>query len=454
MNKPLLAFLAVAFLAYFKTAAQFLTQYLEDAKFLTPEQVYQQVYPIWTYAQLALLLAFAVCSEYFCGCKPVVLLGLLSLALEPLLLLLCSSLAALQLVEVVAASGAAALIVFSTFVYRALPPAVYQRATSFLRASFLLGTLLSSLLGQLLLVLSSASSASPDPSSSPFFPPHSLSPSLSPIAFMLALTVAGMLLALLLALLLLPSDFDASSPDRLASVPAEARALLRAWRPTAALSLWTVVSLAAHSLALTYYQLLFAADDPSVNYNGYVQAASYLLAALAASLPGVFYRRIAFPSAAAATLLLCATAAASAALLLLLGWVRLLPAAYAMFIAYHCLFEFSMTVASFQIAAELQRHAGAPPTGAALPPRMAQPHVTLVFSANTMASIVFQVLLQVVIGQGVLNLTPSQYFIAFGVIMGTLALVLGAFLLRSLYYSKLNPPPSPPAERLLSIQSL
>src|SRR3989338_315536 len=62
--KRIVPILVVAFLAYFKPAEPFLTQYLTNDKLLSQQQIYQDIYPIWTYAQLFLLLSYGLCAEY------------------------------------------------------------------------------------------------------------------------------------------------------------------------------------------------------------------------------------------------------------------------------------------------------------------------------------------------------------------------------------------------------
>src|SRR3989338_6693969 len=353
--------LCVALLAYFKPGEPFLTQYLVNAKVLSSDQVYQEIYPIWTYAQLALLLTYGVCAEYLSGGKWMVVLGSSSLLLEPVLLVVLTSFAGLQLIEIVSASGAAGMIIFTSFIYRVLPEGFFQRATSFVRAAFILGTVSSSLLGQLLLDQASV-----------------------PITLLFWIQSCVMVLCLAFAISL-PSDFALRPPSPPRSPAAELSALRDLWGSIAALALWLIVSLAVHTLVLTYYQVLFFEINSAANYNGYVQASSYACAALSTLLPGLFY--------------------------------PLVPA-YVLFFCYHCLFEFSMTVASYQIALTLH---GRFDTVKHSPDSS---RVAIVFSWNTIVSIVFQVLLQFIIGKGVLDLTPAQYFVGFGSVLGVLGVVL------------------------------
>ena len=384
----------MALLAYFKPGEPFLTQYLVNAKVLSSDQVYQEIYPIWTYAQLALLLTYGVCAEYLSGGKWMVVLGSSSLLLEPVLLVVLTSFAGLQLIEIVSASGAAGMIIFTSFIYRVLPEGFFQRATSFVRAAFLLGTVSSSLLGQLLLDQASV-----------------------PITLLFWIQSCVMVLCLAFAISL-PSDFALRPPSPPRSPAAELSALRDLWGSIAALALWMIVSLAVHTLVLTYYQVLFFEINSAANYNGYVQASSYACAALCTLLPGLFYRKIAFPSPLAVSLWLVGAALASCLMLIAMGLFRTLVPAYVLFFCYHCLFEFSMTVASYQIALTLH---GRFDTVKHSPDSS---RVAIVFSWNTIVSIVFQVLLQFIIGKGVLDLTPAQYFVGFGSVLGVLGVVL------------------------------
>jgi Reduced folate carrier len=150
--------------------------------------------------------------------------------------------------------------------------------------------------------------------------------------------------------------------------------------PMRMLSLWQAVSLAVHALALTYYQSLFRDIDATRNYNGYVSTLSYLLAAIGAAVPSVC------ASAIRLDMFVVAVPVAGASLLAALALVDDLYGAYALFVCYHVLFEFSIAFVIGQVAVHI-----APTTnsGGSRVRRFA-----LVFSLNRLVGLAIQSLLQ------------------------------------------------------------
>jgi len=174
------------------------------------------------------------------------------------------------------------------------------------------------------------------------------------------------------------------------------------------LSVWFVLYSAVHALVITYYQSLFAAVDSSVNYNGAVQGASYALAAVAAALPSRLNR---YFDGCAEHLVLIVAPLSAAILLFYLSVSTEIYAAYVCFGVYHCMFEFSTVVIATRIASTL-------------------PHVSaglrryaLVFATNTLFTLLFQVLMQLLIGRLVFDLDIRMQYLVFCLVLAVLAVL-------------------------------
>lgn len=388
--------LLVSFLAFFKLAEPFLTTYLEQTKHLSSEEIYQSIYPLWTYSQLGWLLVLGVLSEFLTGCKWIVFAGILCFVAEAIMLNESQQLWAFQLVEVVSAGGSAAMTLFSVYCFRMFSVSYYQQVTSWTRAGFLLGTVTSSLLGQLLIDQADLTVAT------------------------LYWITAGTMLLCAVTVIFFPNDaFLSTKASATVTLKRRLALLLPSWQPIVIPALWLVISLGIHTLTLTFYQVLFSTINSQVNYNGYVEAVSYVLAAGVTSVPGLLHRRFDFKQPVLLTVLLTVAALASCLLLLGLAFVNSLGWAYALFIIYHSVFEFSFTIASAQIAKLLVDWMASDHTRENnLPP------ISMIFSSNNVLALVFQSLLQLIIGKDVLDLTIRQYFATFAGILGVLALVV------------------------------
>ncbi len=423
-------------------------------------EVFEAIFPVWTYSQLVFLLIFGVSAEtHVIGYHAIVVVGALLFLAEPFFMIFGESIFQMQACEVVVGAATASIQIFSAYTYTILPLSFFQRITSYTRMSFLLGTVSSSLTGQLLLlfdVLSITqlyyitaatsslalvvafflprhplggwetesvalfshakredternvvdgdtenargerrltshsvgecddlgecqrilSSDSPDtdsslhrqhsPASSYFSsgsPSSSLSPPPSPLP----------LLSSPLRTPLHSIDFESvTSESHSPSSPKQAlsssstfssitsvfslyffRTLYRKYRPVYRLSLWLIFSLPIHTLVLTYFQVLVSVvvtSADSVNYNGFVLSASYVMAAAVSLLPSKWERFFSSPLYLECSLILISCV--SSLLLIFLSLSHSLVTLYPFFIVYHCLFEFLLTLLFASIAKE------------------------------------------------------------------------------------------------------
>lgn len=113
-------------------------------------QVVNEIYPIWTYSYLALLLPVFLATDYLCY-KPVLILQAASLLVTYSVLLTQKSLGTMQLMEFFFGLATASEVAYYSYIYSVVEAAQYQRVTAYCRSVALFGSAAGSLAGQLLL---------------------------------------------------------------------------------------------------------------------------------------------------------------------------------------------------------------------------------------------------------------------------------------------------------------
>lgn len=119
---------------------------------LLPPQVFNEIYPVWTYSYLALLFPVFLATDYL-RYKPVVLLQGLSLIITWFLLLYAQGLRAFQLLEFFYGMGTATDIAYYSYIYSVVDVDLYRKVTSYCRSATLVGYTVGSVCGQLLVSL-------------------------------------------------------------------------------------------------------------------------------------------------------------------------------------------------------------------------------------------------------------------------------------------------------------
>ncbi|XP_067454259.1 thiamine transporter 2-like [Thunnus thynnus] len=128
----------------------FLTEFLTGTyKNLTTEQVTRQVYPVWTYSSLVLLIPVLLVTDYL-RYKPVIILQGLTYVTAFLLILVGSGVHLTQLAFLSYSISTAADVAYFSYIYRVVQPSYYQRVTSYVTGAILVGYAVGALLGQLL----------------------------------------------------------------------------------------------------------------------------------------------------------------------------------------------------------------------------------------------------------------------------------------------------------------
>lgn len=258
---------------------------------LRAPQVTNEITPVLSYSYVAVLVPIFLLTDYL-RYKPVLVLQSLSHISIWLLLVLGTSVLAMQLMEFFYGVTMAARIAYSSYIFSLVAPSRYQRMASYSRTAVLLGVFTSSVLGQLCVTLGSV----------PFLTLNYVS---------LGFVTFGLLLTLFLERPKRSLFFNrpegacngAAAPtelDKMAGGDGEGAqggwrdmVLCRMLREVCALakqsqlqlwSCWWVFNSAGYYLVLYYVQILwneiYPAKDNRRVYNGGVDAASTLLGRL------------------------------------------------------------------------------------------------------------------------------------------------------------------------------
>lgn len=128
----------------------FLTEYLiGNWTGLTKEQVYHDIYPVWTYSYLAVLVLVFLVTDFF-RYNPVIIFEGFSYIATWCLLLWGRGVSQMQLMQFTYGVSSSTEVAYYTYIYAKVSGNYYQQVTSLTRSSLLLGRFLSGLLGQLL----------------------------------------------------------------------------------------------------------------------------------------------------------------------------------------------------------------------------------------------------------------------------------------------------------------
>ncbi|NWS39588.1 S19A3 protein, partial [Probosciger aterrimus] len=154
---PTLILCLYGFFSMLKPSEPFLTPYLTGPdKNLTTDEVTNQVFPVWTYSYLALLLPVFLITDYV-RYKPVLLLQGISFIVTWLLLLFAHGVVAMQIVEFFYGMVTATEVAYYAYIYSVVSTDHYQRVTSYCRSITLVAATLGAVLGQMLVSLADVS---------------------------------------------------------------------------------------------------------------------------------------------------------------------------------------------------------------------------------------------------------------------------------------------------------
>ncbi|KAM4660013.1 thiamine transporter 2-like [Amazona ochrocephala] len=441
---PTLIICANGFFSTMRPSESFLTPYLTGPdKNLTIEEVTNQVFPVWTYSYLALLLPVFLITDYV-RYKPVLLLQGVSFIVTWLLLLFAHGVVAMQIVEFFYGMVTATEVAYYAYIYSVVSTDHYQRVTSYCRSITLVAATTGAVLGQLLVSLADVSyfhlnaitlaSVSlaflcsfflPMPQKSMFFhrkqssgtlpgtektvatiscdrPPSCQGDKSSPSADMgpASEQQAG----------------DAKPQNHVLRVLLQLSKDLRDCYSSRKLlywSLWWALATAGFNQVLNYIQVLWdfrAPSHSSAVYNGAVEAIATFLGS--ATSMAVGYVKVNWDLSG--ELALGIFSAMDAGSLFLMHFTDNIWACYAGYLVFKACYMLLITIATFQIAVNLSME-----------------RYALMFGFNNFVALVIQTILTVVVvdPKG-LGLSISTQFLIYG---SYFTFIAGIFLIRSIY---------------------
>ncbi|XP_076581898.1 thiamine transporter 2-like [Chaetodon auriga] len=154
---PTMLLCIYGFCSMMRPIEPFMTEFLTGTyKNLTAEQVTRQVYPVWTYSSLVLLIPILLMTD-FLRYKPVIILQGLAYVTMYLLVLFGSGLHLAQLAFFCYSIAMAADVAYFSYIYSMVQACYYQRVTSYIKVAVLLGYAVGALLAQLLVSLGGVS---------------------------------------------------------------------------------------------------------------------------------------------------------------------------------------------------------------------------------------------------------------------------------------------------------
>ncbi|XP_035400693.1 thiamine transporter 2-like [Cygnus atratus] len=441
---PTLVLCLYGFFYMMKPSEPFLTPYLTGPdKNLTIDEVTNQIFPVWTYSYLALLLPVFLITDYV-RYKPVLLLQGISYIVTWLLLLFAHGVVAMQVMEFFYGMVTATEVAYYAYIYSVVSADRYQRVTSYCRSITLVAATVAAVLGQLLVSLADVSyfhlnaitlaSVSlaflcsfllPMPQKSMFFHKKGVSETLpqpqKPVA---TLSSNG------------PSscqqqDKDCAAadtgpaPQQQAEQPKPQNHMLRVLvqlsrdlrdcyssRKLLYWSLWWALATAGFNQIVNYIQVLWdfrAPSHSSAVYNGAVEAIATFLSSVTSFM--VAYVKVNWDLFGELALGIFSTIDAGS--LFLMHFTTNIWSCYAGYLIFKASYMLLITIATFQIAINLSME-----------------RYALMFGLNNFIALVIQTILTVVVvdSKG-LGLDIVTQFLIYG---SYFAVIAGIFLIRSI----------------------
>nr|DBA34052.1 TPA: hypothetical protein GDO54_001657 [Pyxicephalus adspersus] len=424
------------FFANLRPSEPFLTPYLRGPdKNLTEKQVYNEIYPVWTYSYLVLLFPVFLATDYL-RYKPVII-GTL----------------AIQFLEFFYGMSTATEVAYYSYIYSVVDPGMYQKVTSLCRTATLTGFTVGSVTGQVLVSVGNWSLFSlnvislisvsvafatswflPMPMKSLFFH-QSVSghdkkstdlekldcskngglahtESLEDIEAQIPLNI---------------EEYKADKQYSKTSSSTFMNVLRILWkdflhcyssRTLFCWSVWWALSTCGYFQVINYVQGMWDSVAPSSHseiYNGSVEAVSTLLGAVTVFFVG--YVKISWSTWG--ELLLALFSLIIASTVYIMSVVGNIWVCYAMYVLFRSIYMILITIATFQIASNLNMECYA-----------------LVFGVNTFVALALQTLMTVIVVDSIgfgLEIFPQ-----FTIYAGYFAIIAFIFLVSGLFHAAKN----------------
>ncbi|KAF3824084.1 hypothetical protein GH733_008369 [Mirounga leonina] len=158
ITKPFLVNLCCfGFFSMMKPSEPFVIPYLAGPdKNISLSMITNEIFPIWTYSYLVLLLPVFILTDYV-RYKPVIILQGISLIITWLLLVFGQGVKAMQVLEFFYGMVSATEVAYYAYIYSVVSPKHYQKVSSYCRSITLVAYTAASVLAQLLVSLASLS---------------------------------------------------------------------------------------------------------------------------------------------------------------------------------------------------------------------------------------------------------------------------------------------------------
>lgn len=136
----------------FRPSESFLTSYLTDpeAKNLSLAEVNNEIYPVWTYSYLVVLVVVLLTTDLL-RYKPVVIMESVCYIVTWTLLLSAYGVLSMQFMQFAYGGATATEIAYYSYIYASVTDTYFRRVSGFIRASSLAGRFLAASLGQILI---------------------------------------------------------------------------------------------------------------------------------------------------------------------------------------------------------------------------------------------------------------------------------------------------------------
>uniref|UniRef100_A0A3Q0RZH0 Solute carrier family 19 member 3 n=1 Tax=Amphilophus citrinellus TaxID=61819 RepID=A0A3Q0RZH0_AMPCI len=397
------------FFSTVKPLEPFLIPYLTGPdKNLTAEQVNNQIFPVWTYSYLSVLVPVFLLTDWL-RYKPVVVFQCVMLFTTTALLLWTVSVPAMQAVQFFYGVVTASEVAYFSYIYSVLDLKRYRKATSYSRSVQLLGYTVGYVLGQLLVSFDLMSYN-------------------NILVFTLVLTAIALFTSCLLPMPQKSMFFhrghgmqttNLEEPDGTQSY---GQVLLQLWRDFRCCyssrqlvywSVWWAMATCGYNQTVNYVQVLWEHVQPAQNfsiYNGGVEAASTLLSA--ATAYGIGFTEVRWEQWG--ELALGGFSGLGAASLFIMTFTGNIWVCYSGYVVFKCLYMLLITIAMYQIAADLSME-----------------RYALVFGANNFGALALQTIItSVVVDSRGLGLAIIPQFTIYASYFSVIAVV---FTLRGLY---------------------
>nr|XP_020640603.1 thiamine transporter 1 isoform X1 [Pogona vitticeps] len=446
------------FFASLRPSEPFLTPYLLGPdKNLTETQVFNEIYPVWTYSYLVLLFPVFLATDYL-RYKPVILLQGLSLIVTFFMLLYAKGLLAIQFLEFFYGLVTATEIAYYSYIYSVVDLTLYQKVTSYCRSATLVGYTVGSVCGQILVSLVgwslfilnvvSLTSVSvafavawflPMPQKSLFF--HHPSDTQVSKEMKVVDGKNGAVVQDDPDLKRVPGweEIELKVPLNIEEHPAEqqeqrvdiVKVVKELWqdflqcyssRPLLCWSVWWALSTCGYFQVINYTQGLWEKVQPSHSseiYNGGVEAASTLLGAVAVFAVG--HIKTSWATWGEITLAIFSLFITAA--VYIMDTVRNIWVCYASYVSFRIVYMLLITIATFQIATNLsvERYA-------------------LVFGVNTFVALMLQTLLTLIVadakGLGLDIFTQFMIYAGYFAAISVVFLISGTYSILMNYWRK------------------